>query len=129
MALHATILYVGIFGLMYLYLSAEVTKLRIKYQVAMGHGGHLDLLKAIRIQGNFGEYVPFILLLFFLSELIGGRSWMLYTLGAILLIGRVLHVIGLRKTHEQSSLYRFTGIILTWTVLLVLSVFCFASAL
>jgi len=82
----------------------------------------------MRIHGNFSEYVPFILLLFFLTELIGGRSWMLYTLGGMLLIGRVLHVIGLRKT-EGASIYRFTGSILTWVVLLVLSVFCFISAL
>ncbi|MBM3633097.1 MAG: hypothetical protein FJX03_05285 [Alphaproteobacteria bacterium] len=127
MGLHATILFAGIFGLMYLYLTVEVTKLRAKYQVWVGHGGHLDLLKAIRIHGNFAEYIPFIMLLLFLSELIGGRSWMLYFLGSLLLGGRILHIIGLRKT-EGPSLHRFVGGLLTWTVLLVLSVFCFASA-
>ena len=128
MALHASILYTGIFGLIFLYLSTEVTKLRLRYQVGLGDGGHLDLLKAIRIHGNFAEYVPLILFLLFLSELIGGRSWMLHALGAILVIGRILHIIGLRKT-DGPSIYRFLGILFTWTVLLVLSVFCLISAL
>lgn len=128
MALHATILYAGIFGLMFLYLSAEVSKLRVRYEVGLGDGGHLDLLKAIRIHGNFSEYVPIILILLFLSELMGGRSWLMHTLGGILLIGRVLHMIGLRIT-EGPSLYRFFGILMTWAVLLILSVFCFISAL
>lgn len=127
MALHASILYSGLFGLIYIYLSAEVTKLRLKYQVYLGHGGHLDLLKAIRIQGNFAEYVPFTMFLLFLSELIGGRSWMIHLMGAILVIARILHVIGLRNT-EGPSLYRFFGITLTWSVILVFSIFCLVSA-
>jgi uncharacterized protein len=128
MALHATILYASILGLMYLYLSAEVTKLRVKHEVYLGHGKHLDLLKAIRIHGNFAEYVPFILFLLFLSELLGGRGWLLYTLGGLLVVGRILHIIGLRIT-DGPSLYRFFGIMLTWSVLLILSIFCLISAL
>ena len=127
MALHATILYSSIFGLMFLYLSAEVTKLRVRYEVYLGDGGHLDLFKAIRIHANFAEYIPIILFLLFLSELIGGRSWLLHTLGGLLVVGRILHVIGLQKS-DGPSLYRFFGIIITWTVLLVLSVFCLISA-
>ncbi|MBX9806079.1 MAG: MAPEG family protein [Alphaproteobacteria bacterium] len=128
MALHASILFSGIFGLLYIYLSAQVTLLRVKYQVGLGHGGHLDLLKAIRIHGNFSEYVPFALFLMFLSELIGGQSWMIHTLGVILVIARVLHIVGLRKT-EGPSIYRLLGASLTWAVILIFSVFCLVSAI
>lgn len=128
MALRVSIFYAGIFGLLFLYLSLEVFKLRLRYQAKLGHGGHLDLLKAMRIHGNFAEHVPFILVLFFLSEFIGGRSWMLHTLGITLLAGRILHIMGLRKT-DGLSLYRTLGTLLTWVVLLILSVFCFISAL
>ncbi|MBM3469137.1 MAG: hypothetical protein FJX71_06905 [Alphaproteobacteria bacterium] len=126
MALHASIFYAGIFGLIYIYLSADVTKLRVKYQVGLGDGGHLDLLKAIRIHGNFSEYVPFALFLLFLSELIGGRPWMLHVLGVTLLVGRILHIIGLRKT-DGPSIYRFFAAVMTWGVLLIFSIFCVIS--
>jgi uncharacterized membrane protein YecN with MAPEG domain len=128
MALHTSILYAGIFGLLFIYLSVEVVKLRAQYQVRLGDEGHLDLLKAIRIHGNFAEYVPLALVLFSLSELIGGRSWMLHTLGITLIIGRVLHIMGLRKT-DGPSVYRILGVLLTWVVILILSVFCFISGL
>lgn len=127
MALHASILYSAIFGLLYIYLSAEVTKLRLKYQIWLGYGKHLDLFKAIRIHGNFIEYVPFTLFLLFLSELIGGRSWMIHTLGGVLVVARILHIIGLRMT-EGPSLYRFFGTTLTWAVMLIFSIFCLVSA-
>ena len=127
MALHASIFYAGLFGLIYIYLSAEVTKLRVKYQVGLGDGGHLDLLKAIRIHGNFSEYVPFALILMLLSELIGGRPWMLNLLGGVLVLARVLHIIGLRKT-EGPSIYRFLAAVMTWSVILIFSIFCFISA-
>ena len=128
MALHASILFAGIFGLIYLYLSVEVTKLRVKHQISLGDGGRTDLLKAIRIHGNFSEYVPFALFLLFLSELSGGRSWLLYALGATLLIARILHIIGIRTT-DIAYTYRFLGAVLTWFVILILSVFCLISAL
>lgn len=127
MALHATILFSGIFGLIYLYLSVEVTKLRVKHQVSLGDGGRTDLLRAIRVHGNFSEYVPFALFLLFLSELSGGRSWLLYALGVTLLIARIMHIIAIRKADSPYT-YRFIGAGLTWFVILILSIFCLFSA-
>lgn len=127
MALQATLFYTGILGCLFIYLSAEVTKLRLKHQVHLGDGGHLDLFKAIRIHGNFSEYVPLALILLLLSELIGGRPWMLHTLSSTFVIARILHVIGLRKT-EGPSIYRFLGATLTWAVISIFSLFCLISA-
>jgi uncharacterized membrane protein YecN with MAPEG domain len=126
MALHATILYAGIFGLIYVYLSIQVTLLRAKYQVWFGDGKRRDLLKAIRIHGNFAEFVPFTLFLLYISELVGGRSWILHTLGAIFLISRILLILALRK--DGPSPERLVGILLTWAVILILSAFCLVSA-
>lgn len=127
MALQATLFYSGILGCLYVYLSAEVTKLRVKYQIGLGDGERPDLLKAIRIHGNFSEYVPFTLLLLLLCELIGGRPWMIHTLGTTFVTARIFHVIGLRKI-EGPSIYCFLGATLTWIVMAILSIFCFASA-
>jgi len=127
MALQATLFYSGILGCLYVYLSTEITKLRVKYQVGLGDGGHPDLLKAIRIHGNFSEYVPFTLFLLLLCELIGSRPWMIHTLGMTFVIARIFHIIGLRKI-EGPSIYCFLGAALTWLVILILSIFCLASA-
>lgn len=127
MALQATLLYSGILGCLYIYLSAEVTKLRLTHDVHLGDGGHMDLFKAIRIHGNFSEYVPFTLFLLLLCELIGGRPWMIHTLSLTFVAARILHIIGLRKT-EGPSIYRFLGSTLTWAVISILSIFCLISA-
>lgn len=127
MALQATLFYSGILGCLYIYLSAEVTKLRVNYQVGLGDGGRLDLLKAIRIHGNFSEYVPLTLFLLLLTELIGGRPWMIHTLSVTFVVARILHIIGLRKI-DGPSIYRFLGSTLTWIVILILSIFCLTSA-
>jgi uncharacterized membrane protein YecN with MAPEG domain len=72
MALQATLFYSGILGCLYIYLSAEVTRLRVKYQVGLGDGKRLDLLKAIRIHGNFSEYAPLPYSFFCYVSLLGG---------------------------------------------------------
>jgi uncharacterized membrane protein YecN with MAPEG domain len=127
MALQATLFYSGILGCLYIYLSIEVTKLRLTHDVHLGDGGHKDLFKAIRIHGNFSEYVPFTLFLLFLCELIGGRPWMIHTLSLTFIAARILHIIGLRKA-EGPSIYRFLGSTLTWCVISILSIFCLISA-
>lgn len=127
MALQATLFYAGILGCFYVYLSAEVTKLRAKYQIFMGDGKRLDLLKATRIHGNFSEYAPITLFLLLLTELIGGRPWMIHTLSVTFVIARILHLIGLRKT-EGPSIHRFLGSVLTWVVISILSIFCLISS-
>ncbi|MGV8948357.1 MAG: MAPEG family protein [Candidatus Paracaedibacter sp.] len=127
MALQATLFYSGILGCLYIYLSVEVTKLRLTHDVHLGDGGHMDLFKAIRIHGNFSEYVPFTLFLLLLCELIGGRPWMIHALSLTFIVARLLHIIGLRKL-EGPSIYRFLGATLTWCVISVLSIFCLISA-
>ncbi len=127
MALQATLFYAGILGCFYVYLSAEVTKLRVKHQIGLGDGKRLDLLKAIRIHGNFSEYVPLTLFLLLLTELVGGRPWMIHTLSVTFVTARILHVIGLRKT-DGPSIYRFLGSTFTWVVISILSIFCLISA-
>jgi uncharacterized membrane protein YecN with MAPEG domain len=50
-------------------LSFAVIGLRRKNKVGLGSGGHDDLERAIRAQGNFAEYVPFGILLIACLEL------------------------------------------------------------
>ena len=63
-----TPLFAAIFGIIYVVLAFGVIKLRFKGQVSLGDGGDEELEKAIRVHGNFAEYVPFTLLLLWFVE-------------------------------------------------------------
>ncbi len=114
-------LYAGINGLMALVLAALVVRQRGKTRTNLGSGGHAALEQAIRVHGNFIEYVPLILILLAVLELGGTRALWLHGLGAALTIGRVLHAWGL-STKPGESFGRAAGITLTWLVLLIAAI-------
>lgn len=88
--LHASIL-----GILFLALSYRVIQARHKYKVSLGDGGNDDLLRRIRTHGNFVEVVPIALILITLSEVQGMAPAGIHTLGALLIVSRLLHAYGL----------------------------------
>ena len=103
-----TALYAGILGLMSIALGVPIGRLRGKYGVSLGDGGHPDLLLAMRRHGNFMEWIPLTLTLLALLELAGiGHQW-IHALGGALVIVRVFHAAGLQVASIQ-SLGRFVG--------------------
>ena len=75
----------SILTLIFVRLSFAVIGLRRKNKVSLGSGGHEDLERAIRAQGNFAEYVPFGVILIACLEL-NGAPWWLVALPGITLI-------------------------------------------
>lgn len=120
---HLTVtgLYASILALFLVALAFHIIKLRFKFQVGLGDGGEKPLIKAIRIHGNFIEYIPLALILLASYELNGGDDLYLHIAGIILVTGRVLHTMGLSKTMG-SSLPRQIGMLSTFAVLSVLAV-------
>lgn len=117
-----TPLYAGLCAILLIALSLRVARLRGSLKVALGDGGERALQKAIRVQGNFVEYVPMALLLLFLLELSRQAPlWALHVLGAGLLLGRILHAIGL-STSAGLSLGRFVGTLLTFSMILITAI-------
>ncbi len=102
----------------YVVLAFLVIRQRFKYRVGLGDGQHPELIKVVRIHGNFAEYVPFLLLLLLILELQGAALWQLHLVGALTLGGRVLHAIGLLKTSGTSA-PRFIGMVSTFSALLI----------
>lgn len=94
--------------------------LRRKYHVGIGTNGEKVLARAIRVHANAVEYIPICLLLMAFAEMQQAPSWLLYGAGTALLLGRVLHALGLSKSVGK-SFGRFYGVILTWSVMLLLS--------
>lgn len=116
-----TALYAGLSGLLLMMLSWKVVVARRRSNVSLGVGSDAGLEKAVRVHGNFVEYVPIGLMLLLLAELSGIWPWLLYLLGAQLLLGRVLHAWGL-GTQDGRSFGRYYGTLLTWLMILITSV-------
>ncbi|MFM2029010.1 MAG: hypothetical protein RL517_201 [Pseudomonadota bacterium] len=81
--------------IIFIRLSFAVIHLRRKNQVGLGSGGHEDLERAIRAQGNFSEYVPLGLILIACLELNGAPWWLVAAPGLSLIIGRLIHAKGI----------------------------------
>ena len=95
--LFVTPIIASILTMVFLQLSFAVIRLRRKNKVGLGTGGHDELERAIRAQGNFAEYVPMALILLFLFEFNGAPLWLVSILGAALIIGRVMHAKGIKQ--------------------------------
>ncbi len=110
--------YAGLLALVLLALSYNVVRLRRRHQVGIGTGGNEELVRAVRAQANFCEYVPLALVLIALITASGNAPmWAIHLLGAALVVGRILHGFGLNRTSGESS-GRIAGTLLTWLVLL-----------
>ena len=102
-------------------LSFAVIDLRRKNKVGLGSGGHDDLERAIRAQGNFAEYVPFGIILIACLELNGAPWWIVALPGMSLIIGRVIHAAGIHTPPPDFS-KRILGMKLTFYTLMTLIV-------
>jgi uncharacterized membrane protein YecN with MAPEG domain len=114
--------------IIFIKLSFSVIKLRRKNKVGLGSGGHDDLERAIRAQGNFAEYVPFGLFLIACLELNGAPWWLVALPGASLIIGRLLHAAGINVPPPDFS-KRILGMQFTFLTLIALAVLNTAWAL
>ena len=111
-----TALYAGLLGLMLLYLSWRVTRIRRADKIGVGDGGNKQLALAIRVQANFVEYTFPALFLILVLELNGFTPTKIHALGIALIAARLLHAIGLSQSGG-ASFGRFWGTLLTWTVI------------
>jgi uncharacterized membrane protein YecN with MAPEG domain len=95
MSVPVTALYGALSALLTLGLGLNVSRLRGKFNVFRGDGGHAELQGAIRAHGNIVEHVPLLVLLLLVAELCGGNSTVLHIFGGALVVARVLHAVGL----------------------------------
>ncbi len=111
----------SILTIIFIKLSFAVIGFRRKNKVGLGSGGHEDLERAIRAQGNFAEYVPFGIILIACLELNGAPWWLVAFPGITLIIGRVIHAVGINVPPPDFS-KRILGMKLTFGTLITLVV-------
>jgi uncharacterized protein len=116
-----TAFYAGLLTLFYVALSIRIIMLRRELRIGIGHGESNRLHRVIRVHANFAEFVPLALLLLMFLELNGTESWVLNVLGTMLLVGRLLHSMGLSKS-AGTSVGRLWGGLLTYSMMIIASV-------
>jgi uncharacterized membrane protein YecN with MAPEG domain len=120
-AVQAAALWSGLLILLMLVLSGIVVSGRRKHMVSFGDGGNPDLLAASRAFGNCAEYATPGIVALLLLAVVGAPAWMVHAVGATLLVGRVVHALGL-LFQTGPSLGRVIGMMLTYTALLTAAV-------
>ena len=123
-----TALYASLLTPLFLLLASRVIRARRGAGVAVGDGGDSLLMRRMRVQANFAEYVPLALLLMALAENLGTSVWLLHALGLALLGGRLMHAFGMSQTEEKFS-FRVVGVATTFWTMCVAALACFYGAL
>ncbi|WP_201022988.1 MAPEG family protein [Sphingopyxis sp. H115] len=82
-------------ALLNLWLSIRVGRVRTREKVFIGDGGNDLLTRRMRAHSNFVENTAFVLILLALVELGFGSSMWLWGVGALYLVGRILHAMGM----------------------------------
>ncbi|MRJ42341.1 glutathione S-transferase [Idiomarina sp. FenBw--71] len=118
MNLSVSLLYAGLLTLLYIVLAIDIIRLRWRHRVGIGTGNAQDLEVAVRIHGNFSEYVPLSLLLLVLMDLTGASASLLHGLGALLFVARIGHALGL-KLSIGTSWARTVGVLGTFITLML----------
>jgi len=119
-----TAFYAALLALVYLGLSGWVMGSRVSSNVLFGDGGDESMLKRVRSHANFSEYVPLALILVGLLEAGGGSHGLVQGLLVALLVGRILHPIGMFAAPNSARQFacRGGGILLTMATLAIAAI-------
>jgi uncharacterized membrane protein YecN with MAPEG domain len=96
---HFTALTCAALALLLTGLSLHISRLRIRYRMSFGDGGHKDLQVAIRAHGNALEQSVLLILLMLLMELLRPGWSVVAAIGGVFFIARVLHAGAIFSRH------------------------------
>ena len=126
-AVQAASLWAGVLILILLGLSGLVVRRRRRHQISFGDAGNTEMTTAARAFGNASEYIPAGFAALILLALVGAPLMLIHAVGATLVVGRLIHALGL-VFQKGPSLGRVLGMLLTWIALLVGAVALIAFA-
>jgi uncharacterized protein len=119
-------LFIGIFVVLQIPLTVLVGYRRARTGIQFFDGGDQVLLRRMRAHGNYTETVPIVLLAMMAAEFGGAPAWLLWSGGASLLVGRLMHAAVL--ILKGWGLPRAIGMILTFLPMLGFGGWCIARA-
>jgi uncharacterized membrane protein YecN with MAPEG domain len=127
MVLQTTLCLAAAAAIINLWLSMRIGQLRMKGRILYGDGGDEMLIRRMRAHANFVENTPLVLILIGMIEIAGkGGTW-LAIVGAIYMLARLGHAIGMDggAAHRLRSL----GALITMLTLVGLAVMALLVAL
>jgi hypothetical protein len=104
MTFPTTTLYALPLILIFFALFFRVSARRSDLKASIGDAGDTVLHERIRQHGNFVEWVPFGLILLALAEASAANSIALHCAGGLLVLGRILHPLGLTAGNPTHPL-------------------------
>lgn len=114
-------IYITLAAVFLVFLSVRVINYRRLEKVSVGVGSSPALERAMRVQANFTEYTPLLLLLLVVAEMQQLAPVLVHLAGAAIIGARVIHFLGFRSV-EAPGLLRVLGMVGTFTMLVSLSV-------
>lgn len=116
---HVTLVCGGALAIVMTLLGMNVTRVRTQFKHFVDPASPpKKLYVAIRAHGNFVEWVPLIVVMLLVVELAGAAKTPLWVAGIGLLVGRVLHALGLLTKLRVAPV----GSAFTWGIALWLGV-------
>lgn len=113
--------YAAWLALLIVALAIRVTLYRRRARIGIGHSGDPELARRIRAHANAVELIPVALILLLAAELLAIAPLWLHVFGIAVLLGRVLHAIGLSGS-AGASFGRSSGYVLTVGAIVAMSV-------
>ncbi len=123
MPLPVTAFVAAICALMLLITAIDTVRQRLRLKAAFGDAGDSKLISASRSHANLAEHAPIVILLLAMLEMAQANHMSLMVIGALFLVGRVAHIVGLYAKVEPGKppVPRQIGVIVTWLTLATLS--------
>jgi len=127
MILQTTLSLAAAAAIINLWLGIRIGQLRHQHGVSIGDGGNEQLQRRMRAQLNFAEHVPVVLVLLGLIEATGKGGQWLAPVGAVYMLGRVAHALGMDGGSLEKG--RMVGTLLNMLITLGLAVMAVLIAL
>ena len=118
-----TAVYAALLALLFVVLSVRVINARSAAKVMLGDAGNVALQRRMRAHANFAEYVPMAVVSMVLAEGLLASALLMHGMGVALLVGRLLHSIGISQTDEPFWM-RVAGTAMTFAVMIVGALAC-----
>jgi len=119
MVLPITLTFAGAAALLHIWLASRVSRVRAAHKVSIGDGGNDAVVRRMRAHANYGENMPIVLIMIALIELAGGDARILWAIGILFMLARILHAFGMDQ--PSPSRLRMIGMIGSTIVLLGLA--------
>ncbi len=113
-------IYAAILTFLFVFLSIRTIRTRRGLKIAVGDGGNMQMLRAMRAHANFAEYVPMALILIYCVESASAPKILIHALGLLLLLGRSVHAFGVSQLKENFK-FRISGMMITFATLIIAS--------